>query len=67
MGKKPKPEYTLKQKRSGRWAVIGRDGKNINGEDKAAILSKEGKIKDWKPQKKEEEAPAEEAAPAEGE
>ena len=57
--KKEKPEYTLKQKRSGRWAVIGKDGKYIGGEEKAKILLKEKKIKLSPPKKKEE--PKEEA------
>lgn len=57
---KKKAEYKLKQKRSGRWSVIGANGKYINGVDKAAILSKEGKIQNWNPPKQaEEEAPAE--------
>lgn len=64
MAKKKQPEYTIKQKRSGRFEVIGADGKNINGEQKAEILVKEGKIQ--APKKKQEapaeEAPAEEAA-----
>lgn len=63
MAKKAQPEYTIKQKRSGRFEVIGADGKNINGEKKAEILAKEGKIQ---APKKKQEAPAEEA-PAEEE
>ena len=42
--KKSKPEYRLIEKRSKRWAVIGKDGKYINGEEKVNILVKEGKI-----------------------
>ena len=41
--KKKKPEYKLIEKRNKRWAVIGKDGKYINGEDKVEILIKEGK------------------------
>ena len=60
MGKKA--EYTIEKKRSGRFAVRSRGGKYINGDAKAEILSKEGKIEGWKPKKVEEEAPAEPAA-----
>lgn len=64
MAKAQKPEYTIKQKRSGRFEVIGADGKNINGEKKAEILVKEGKIQAPKVKQEApvEEAPAEEAA-----
>lgn len=66
MAKKKAPEYTVRQKRSGRFEVIGADGKNINGEKKAEILVKEGKIQ--APKKKQEapasEEPAAEEAPA---
>ena len=58
---KQKPEYTLIQKRNKRYAVKGKDGKYINGEDKVKILLKEGKIKLAKAKKKEE-APKEEKA-----
>ena len=58
--KKKKTEYKLIEKRSKRWAVLGKDGKYINGEEKVAILIKEGKIKVEKPKKKVEE-PVEEA------
>lgn len=69
--KKKKPEYKLIEKRSKRWAVVGKDGQQINGEEKVKILIKEGKIKVDKPKKKAEEpveevvaeeAPVEEAA-----
>ena len=64
--KKKKPEYKLIEKRSKRWAVLNKDGKYINGEEKVAILIKEGKIKVEKPKKKKvEEAVAEEVAPEE--
>ncbi|MDF1577510.1 MAG: hypothetical protein P1P81_03595, partial [Desulfobulbales bacterium] len=53
--KKKKPEYKLVEKRSKRWAVIGKDGQHINGEEKVKILIKEGKIKVDKPKKKVEE------------
>ena len=59
--KKKNPEYKLIEKRSKRWAVIGKNGKAINGEEKVAILLKEGKLKAVKPKKKVEE-PVEEAA-----
>ena len=56
--KKAKSEYTIIQKRSGRYAVQGIDGKFINGEAKIEILLKEKKIKLAAPKPKEE-APAE--------
>jgi hypothetical protein len=44
--KKPeKKEYTIEKKRSGRHAVIGANGKFINGDAKTEILLKEGLIK----------------------
>ena len=49
MAKKKNPEYKLIQKRSERWAVLGKDGKYINGEEKVKILLKEGKVKIDKP------------------
>jgi hypothetical protein len=59
-------EYTIYQKRSGRYAVQGGKRKMINGEDKAKILLAEGLIKLPEPKPKQE-APAEEpAAEAEG-
>lgn len=54
--KKQKPEYTITKKRSGRFAVKGKDGKNINGDAKVEILLKEKKIKVTTPKKKEEAA-----------
>lgn len=38
-------EYTVYQKRSGRYAVTGADGKAINGDGKVAILLAEDLIK----------------------
>ena len=32
--KKKNPEYKLIEKRSKRWAVLGKDGKYINGDEK---------------------------------
>ncbi len=43
--KKDAKEYTLIKKRSGRYAVKGKDGKYINGDAKTEILLKEKKIK----------------------
>ena len=60
-----KSDYTIEKKRSGRYAVVGKDGKYVNGEEKTKILSKEGLIKLSKPGKKDEPAPEAEAAPAE--
>ena len=59
--KKKNPEYKLIEKRSKRWAVLGKDGKYINGEEKIKILVAEGKIKVKLPKKKVEE-PVEEVA-----
>ena len=58
--KKENPDYKLIEKRSKRWAVLGKDGKYINGEEKIKILVSEGKIKVELPKKKEE--PVEEVA-----
>ena len=63
--KKKSSEYKLIEKRSKRWSVLGKDGKYINGEEKVAILIKEGKIKVDKPKKKKVEEVVEEAATAE--
>ena len=60
--KKKNPEYKLIEKRSKRWAVLSKDGKYINGEEKVAILIKEGKFKVEKPKKKKVEEPVEEVA-----
>jgi hypothetical protein len=57
--KKAKKEFTIIKKRSGRFAVVDANGKNINGEAKVEILLKEKKIKLTAPKKKEEAAPAE--------
>ena len=58
--KKEKADYKLIQKRSKRWAVLGKDGTYIHGEEKVKILIKEGKIKVEKPKKKKMEEPVEE-------
>jgi len=58
-------EYTVSQKRSGRYAVIAADGSTINAEEKTKILLAEELIKLTEPKAPEpeaEEAPAEEAA-----
>jgi len=54
--KAEKKEYTIEKKRSGRHAVIGKNGKYINGAEKVEILQKEGLIKKLTPKKKD--APA---------
>ena len=59
--KKSSKEYTLEKKRSGRYAVIGRDGKYINGDAKVEILLKEGIVKKQAAKKKEEDKPEEKA------
>jgi len=51
-------EYTVFQKRSGRFAVKNADKKPVNGDEKVAILIAEGFLKEEAP--KVEEAPAEE-------
>jgi len=60
-------EYTVYQKRSGRYAVVDADKNTVNGDEKVAILIAEGFVTQAAP--KVEEAPAEEApaeeAPAE--
>ncbi len=60
-------DYTIFQKKSGRYAVLGSDKKYINGDDKARILVEAGLVKVAVPAKEEPveevaEAPAEEAA-----
>jgi len=58
-------EYTVSQKRSGRYAVTAADGSAINAEEKTKILLAEELIKLTEPKAVEpevEEAPAEEAA-----
>jgi len=54
--KAEKKAYTIEKKRSGRHAVIGKNGKYINAAEKVAILEKEGLIKKLTPKKKD--APA---------
>ena len=56
--KKKEKEYTLQKKRSGRYAVIGKDGKYIHGDAKVEILIKEKILK--APAKKAPKAPAKE-------
>ena len=58
--KKADKDYTLQKKRSGRYAVIGKDGKYINGDAKVEILLKEKLIK--LPAKKAKQEKTEEAA-----
>ena len=53
--KKESKDYTLQKKRSGRYAVLGKDGKYINGDAKAEILLKEGVIKKPAAKKKAKE------------
>jgi hypothetical protein len=48
-------DYTVYQKRSGRYAVVGSDKKNINGEDKVKILIAEGIVKQELPKEPEPE------------
>ncbi|ARN74773.1 hypothetical protein [Oceanicoccus sagamiensis] len=65
-------EYTISQRRDGRYAVVGSDNKPVNGDDKVKILLAEELIKVTapapapEPEPEAEEAPAEEAAAEEG-
>ena len=61
--KKPKKEYVLTKKRSGRYAVVGKDRKPINGDAKVEILLKEGVIKKQVKKAKPAEAKPAEAKP----
>ena len=54
--KKASEDYTLMKKRSGRYAVIGKNGKFINGDAKTEILLKEKAIKPPPTKKKSEPA-----------
>lgn len=58
-------EYTVFQKRSGRYAVQDAKKNLINGEEKAKILLAEGLIKLTEPSAPAEEPAAEEAAETE--
>jgi hypothetical protein len=63
-------EYTILERRDGRYAVRGGDKKHINGDAKVEILAKEGLIKEppkAKPAPEPEETPAGESADAPGE
>lgn len=61
--KPPKKDYEITKKRSGRYAVKGKNGRYVNGEAKVQILLAEKLIKP-PPKKKKAEPPPEEA-PAE--
>ena len=63
--KKASPEYKLVRKRNERWAVIGKDGKYVNGEEKVKILIEAGKFKVAPPKKKAAPSAEEAAPPAE--
>lgn len=56
--------YRIFKKRSGRFAVTGKDGKFINADEKVKILVSEGLVKTKAPAPKAEE-PKEEAPAAE--
>ena len=60
-------EYTIYQRRDGRYAVKGADKKPINGDDKVAILLKHELITAPQPKAPEPEAPAEEEVAADAE
>ena len=60
-------EYTISQRKDGRYAVVGSDKKPVNGEEKVKILLAEELINLTAPAAPEpEEAPAEEAPAEEG-
>lgn len=54
-------EYQIFKKRSGRFAVVNKEGKFVNGEAKRDILAGEKLIKVMTSTKKAEEAPAAES------
>jgi hypothetical protein len=64
---KEKKDYCVEKKRSGRYAVTNLEGQYVHGQDKVAILVKEGLIKAQTPSKKAPKdgapAAAEAAAP----
>lgn len=47
-----KKDYKIQKKRSGRYAVVGRNGKFINGDEKLKILITEGLVKAAAPKEK---------------
>ena len=57
-------EYTLIKKRSGRYAVLDKDGNYVHGDAKVEILLKEKLIKKPAKAKKKEEKPEEKAEEA---
>ena len=65
-------EYTISQRRDGRYAVVGSDRKPVNGDDKVKILLAEELIKVTapapapEPEPEVEEVSAEEAPAEEG-
>lgn len=65
-------EYTISQRRDGRYAVVGSDKKPVNGDDKVKILLAEELIKVTapapapEPEPEVEEVSAEEAPAEEG-
>lgn len=61
---KKTPEYTIFKKKSGRYAVKGKDKQWLHGDDKASILLAESLIKRSEPKAPDPAAaePAEEAA-----
>ncbi len=62
---KKSDDYTVYQKRSGRYAVIGADDKPVNSEDKVKILLAESLIKVTAAKAPEPEEAASEAAETE--
>lgn len=51
-------DFTIKTKRSGRFLVLGKDGKVVNGADKTKVLIDAKLVQVSLPQAKKEEAPA---------
>ncbi len=50
-------DYTIKTKRSGRFLVLGKNGKTVNGADKTKVLIAAKLVKESLPKAKEEAAP----------
>lgn len=51
-------EFTIKTKRSGRYWVIGKNGKTVNGADKTKVLVGAKLLKESAPKAKEESSEA---------
>ena len=65
--KQAKKEYKIVKKRSGKYSVVKKGGKIVNGEEKVKILQSEGLIKKMNPKKQAEPTPSEETPATESE